>query len=412
MQVVYPVCAGIDVHKKDVKVCLIWRDTQGQRQEEVRTFKTMTSGLEEMIKWFKTVSCPIVAIESTGSYWKPVFNLLEGDTEVMLVNPSQLKPVRGCKTDPKDARWLGQLLEHGLVRGSFIPPQAIRDLRDMTRYRRRLIQERSSEVSRLQKILEDANIKLGSVATDVMGVSGRMMLEALIAGTQTPEQMAELSKGRLRNKRDQLAEALRGRFRPHHAMLLSRMLEHIDFLDEAIADCEAMIEELLRPFEEEIKDLVTVTGVDQRAAQEILAEVGADMSVFPSHKHLCSWAAVCPGNNESGGKYKSGRTRKGNKWLRSILVQCAHAAGHSRQTYLGAQYGRLAARKGKQRAAVAVAHSILTAVYFILRDKCAYKELGPAHFDQINRDHIIRHYRSRLESLGLTVEISEAFVAA
>jgi len=412
MRLVYPVCAGLDVHKKDVKACLVWRDAQQQRQQEVRTFSTMTSGLEMLVKWLRTVSCPVVAIESTGSYWKPVFNLLEGEFEVMLVNPSQLKPVRGCKTDPKDARWLAELLEHGLLRGSFIPPQAIRDLRDMTRYRRRLIQEHSSEVNRVQKILEDANIKLGCVATDVMGVSGRAILEALLTGDQTPEQMAELAKGRLRNKLEQLTEALRGRFRPHHATLLSQMLGHIDFLDEAIEECERVIEEMMRPFEHHMANLDTVTGVDRRAAQDIIAEVGVDMSVFATHKHLCSWAAVCPGNNESGGKYKSGRTRKGNKWLRSILVQCAHAAGHTRQTYLGAQYGRLAARKGKQRAAIAVAHSILTAVYFILRDNCTYKELGPAHFDQINKEHIIRHYRKRLEALGLTVEISEPSAAA
>jgi len=372
----------------------------------------MTRPLMSMREWLESHNCKVIAIESTGSYWKPIFNLLEGDFEVMLVNPGHLKYVEGYKTDVKDARWLAELLEHGLLRGSFIPPREIRDLRDMTRYRRKLIEERSAEVNRVQKILEDANIKLGCVATDIFGVSGRAILKALLEGEMTPEEMAELSKGRLRNKREQLAESLVGRFRAHHALLLSRMLEHIDFLEGAIEDCDTVIEGMLRPFVSKIENMDTVPGIDVRAAQDIIAEVGMDMSVFPTHKHLCSWAAMCPGNRESGGKRKSGRTRKGNKWLRSILVQCAHAAGHSRKTYLGAQFGRFAARKGKQRAAIAVGHSILESIYFILRDDVPYQELGPEYFDKINKNHIIRHYKKRLEALGLVVEVSEAPVAA
>lgn len=412
MRVVHPICAGMDVHKEDVKVCVVWRGDAGERCEEIRTFSTMTRPLLSMREWLESHKCKVVAIESTGNYWKPIFNLLEGDFEVMLVNPGHLKYVEGRKTDPKDARWLAELLEHGLLNGSFIPPREIRDLRDMTRYRRRLIEERTAEVNRVQKILEDANIKLASVATDIFGVSGRAILNALLDGEMTPEQMAELSKGRLRNKREQLAESLVGRFRPHHALLLSRMLEHIDFLDGAIEDCDTVIEGMLRPFCLKIENMDTVTGVDVRAAQDIIAEIGADMSVFHSHKHLCSWAAMCPGNNESGGKRKSGKTRKGNKWLKAMLVQCAHAAGHSRKTYLGAQYGRMAARKGKQRAAIAVGHSILEAIYFILRDDVPYKELGPEHFDKLNKDHIIRHYKKRLEAMGLEVQISEASAVA
>ena len=402
----------MDVHKEDVKVCLVWRGSAGERCEEVRTFSTMTRPLLSMREWLESYNCKVVAIESTGNYWKPVFNLLEGEFEVMLVNPSHLKYVEGFKTDAKDARWLAELLEHGLLRGSFIPPREIRDLRDMTRYRRKLIDEHSAEVNRVHKILEDANIKLGCVATDIFGVSGRAILKALLEGEMTPEEMAELSKGRLRNKREQLAESLVGRFRPHHALLLSRMLKHIDFLEGAIEDCDTVIEGMLRPFVSKIENMDTVTGIDVRAAQDIIAEVGMDMSVFPTHKHLCSWAAMCPGNRESGGKRKSGKTRKGNKWLRSILVQCAHAAGHSRNTYLGAQFGRFAARKGKQRAAIAVGHSILEAIYFILRDDVPYQELGPEYFDKINKNHIIRHYKKRLEALGLVVEVSEAPVAA
>jgi transposase len=330
----------------------------------------------------------------------------------MLVNPSHLKYVEGFKTDPKDARWLAGLLEYGLLRGSFIPPREIRDLRDMTRYRRRLIEEHTDEVNRVQKILEDANIKLACVATDIFGVSGRAMLDELLKGEMSPEQMAELAKGRLRNKREQLAESLEGRFRPHHALLLSRMLEHIDFLDDAIDQCDTVIEDMLRPFASKIENMDTIPGVDVRAVQDIIAEIGLDMSVFPTHKHLCSWAAICPGNHESGGKRKSGKTRKGNKWLRAMLVQCAHAAGHSRKSYFGTQFGRLAARKGKQRAAIAVGHSILEATYFILRDDVPYHDLGPDYFDKLNKDHIIRNYKKRLEALGLVVEISEAPVAA
>jgi transposase len=412
MRVVHPVCAGMDVHKEDVKVCLVWRDDAGERCEEVRTFSTMTRPLLLMREWLGSYGCKVVVMESTGNYWKPVFNLLDGVFEVMLVNPGHLKYVEGFKTDAKDARWLAGLLEYGLLRGSFIPPSEIRDLRDMTRYRRRLIEERSAEVNRVQKILEEANIKLASVVSDVMGVSGRAILSALLEGEMTPEQMAELSRGRLRHKRGELAESLEGRFRPHHALLLSRMLEHIDFLDGAIEDCDTVIEDMLRPFVSTIENMDTVPGIDVRAAQDIIAEIGLDMSVFPTDKHLCSWAAVCPGNHESGGKRKSGKTRNGNKWLRATLVQCAHAAGHSRKTYLGTQYGRFAARKGKQKAAIAVGHSILEAIYFIIRDHVPYQELGPEYFDKINKDHIIRNYKKRLEALGLIVEVSEAQVAA
>ena len=412
MRVVHPVCAGMDVHKGDVKVCLVWRDGAGERSEEVRTFSTMTRPLLSMREWLESYGCKVVVIESTGNYWKPIFNLLDGDFEVMLVNPGHLKYVEGFKTDPKDARWLAGLLEYGLLRGSFIPPREIRDLRDMTRYRRRLIEERTAEVNRVQKILEDANIKLACVATDIFGVSGRAILDALLEGKMTAEEMAELSKGRLRNKREELAESLVGRFRPHHALLLSRMLEHIDFLDDAIDACDTVIDGMLRPFTLKIENMDTVPGIDVRAAQDIIAEIGVDMSVFPTHKHLCSWAAMCPGNHESGGKRKSGKTRKGNKWLRSILVQCAQAAGHARKTYLGAQFGRFAARKGNQRAAIAVGHSILEAIYFILRDDVPYQDLGPEYFDKINKDRIIRSYTKRLEALGLVVQVTEAPLAA
>lgn len=412
MRIVHTRCAGIDVHKRDVTVCLITRNAAGQRTQEVRTYRTVTKELLAMRDWLQDHECEAVAIESTGVYWKPVFNLLEDDFEVLLVNPAHLKHVPGRKTDVKDCEWIAELLEHGLLRGSFIPPREIRDLRDLTRYRRRLVQMRTSEVNRLQKILEDANIKLASVASDVMGVSGRAILNALLAGEGDPQKLAELSKGRLRRKRADLALALEGRLRPHHARLLARMLAHIDFLDESIAECEAQIEEMCCPFAQEIELVATVTGVGKRAAQDVIAEIGVDMSQFPSHKHLCSWARICPGNNKSAGKRKSGRTGKGNRWLKAILVECAHAAGRTKGTYLSAQYARLARRKGKKRAAVAVGHSILEAIYFILRDKVPYQDLGPNHFDEVNKAHTIRYHIRRLESLGLQVQVQELPVAA
>ena len=412
MEVVHPICAGMDVHKGSVTVCLVWRDRSGKRHKELRTFSTMTNSLLEMRDWLASYRCPVIAIESTGVYWKPIFNLLENEFEVMLVNPAHLKHVKGRKTDPEDASWLADLLEHGLLQASFIPPVEIRDLRDLTRYRRRMIEEKSAEVNRVQKILEDANIKLASVASDIMGVSGRAILAALLEGKMTTEQMAELSKGRLRDKREQLSESLVGRFRPHHGLLLSKMLEHIDFLDSAIADCDKAIEELLRPFVSKIEQLDMVPGVDVRSAQDIIAEIGTDMSTFPTHKHLCSWAGICPGNNQSGGKRQSGKIRKSNKWLKAALVRCAHAAGKSKDTYLGVQFRRFAGRKGKQRAAIVTAHSILESIYFILRDGVDYHEMGPAYFDQMNKEQIVRQYKKRLEALGMIVDVREAAAAA
>ncbi|HEC35158.1 MAG TPA: IS110 family transposase [Anaerolineae bacterium] len=407
MRIVHTTCAGVDVHKQHVTVCLITRDASGQRTQEVRTYRTVTKELLAMRDWLQDHGCRVVAIESTGVYWKPVYNLLEGEFEVLLVNPAHLKHVPGRKTDVKDCEWIAELLEHGLLRGSFIPPREIRDLRDLTRYRRRLVQMRASEVNRLQKILEDANIKLASVVSDVMGVSGRAILNALLSGERDPQRLAELSKGRLRGKMAELTLALEGRFRPHHARLLARIVAHIDFLDQSIAECEAEIEEMCRPFAQEIELVDTVTGVGKRAAQDMIAEIGVDMSRFPSHKHLCSWARVCPGNNKSAGKRKSGHTGKRNKWLKAILVECAHAAGRTKGTYLSAQYARFARRKGEKRAAVAVGHSILEAVYFILRDKVPYRDLGPNHFDEINKAHTVRYHIRRFESLGLRIQVQE-----
>ena len=407
MQVIHSTCAGIDVHKRDVKVCLVRRDAAGQRTEEIRTYRTMTKDLLAMKEWLLSHGCRVVAMESTGVYWKPLFNLVEGELEVMLVNPSHIKQVPERKTDVRDCQWIAQLLEHGLLKGSFIPPVAIRDLRDLTRYRRKLVEARAAEVNRVHKLLKSANIKLASVASDIMGASGRAMLNALVAGERDGVQLSELSRGRLRRKRKELAAAMEGRFAPHHARMLRRMMTHIEFLDESIAECEAEIEEMCRPFAQAVAGLDTITGIDKRAAQDLIAEIGVDMSPFASHKHLCSWAKMCPGNNESGGKRKSGRTGKGNKWVRSILVECAHAAGRSQGTYLSAQYSRFARRKGRKHAAVVVGHSMLEAAYFILRDNVPYHELGAHHFDTTSKAHAIRYHIRRLENLGLQLDIQE-----
>ena len=407
MQVLHQTCAGMDVHKKDVKVCLVTRDSEGQRREDVRCFRTMTKDLLAMRTWLQAHACTLIAMESTGVYWKPIFNLLEGDFTILLVNPAHIKQVPGRKTDVKDCRWVAELLEHGLLRGSFIPPSEIRDLRDLTRYRRQLVHTHSAEVNRLQKVLEDANIKLASVATDVMGVSGRAIVRALLSGVANPEDLAELAKGRLRKKKQDLQTALEGRLRPHHAGLLTHILAHIEFLEESIAACEAQIEGLCRPFAEVIALLETIPGVSQRTAHDLIAAIGVDMAWFPSAKPLCSWAKLRPGNNESAGKRKSGRTGKGNKWRRTILVECAHAARHTKGTFLGTKFRRFASRKGKKRAAVMVAHRILEAAYFIIRDKVPYRELGDQYLDAHHREHIIRHHVRRLESLGLHINIRE-----
>lgn len=413
MRVVNPTCSGIDVHKKNVKVSLVTRDSAGQRHEEVRTFATVTRQLLALRDWLQDHNCKVIAMESTGVYWKPLFNLFEGDFEVLLVNPAHIKQVPGRKTDVKDCQWIAELLEHGLLKASFIPPLEIRDLRDLTRYRRRLVQTRAAEVNRVQKILEQANIKLASVATDIMGVSSRAMLAALLQdAAQDPKQIAELAKGRMREKKPELALALEGRFRPHHTKLLQRILSHIDFLTQRIVECEQEIDELCRPFAEVLERLDGITGMNLRSAQDVVAEIGLDMNQFPSHKHLCSWAGVSPGNNESAGRRKRARTKKGNKWLTAILVQCAQAAGHTKNTYLGAQFRRFAGRKGKNKAAVIVAHSILEAAYFVIRDQVSYQDLGPQHFDQLKKDHIIRSYVKRLENLGLKVEVTQLPVAA
>lgn len=407
MKVLYERCAALDVHKKTVTACLVVPGPDGQPEKEKRVFGTMTQDLLRLSDWLFEAGCTHIALESTGVYWKPIFNILEANFEVILVNARDVKNVPGRKTDMADAEWLADLVRHGLVRGSFIPPEPIRVLRDLTRYRTSLIRQKASEVNRLQKFLEDANIKLASVATDISGVSARAMLAELLAEEKDTAVIADLAKGRLRKKIPELQKALKGYLKPHHKVLISQVLAHIDYLDEAIAALDAEIEEGMRPFLEIEARLDEIPGVDKRAAQVIIAEIGVDMDRFPTAGHLASWAGMCPGNNESAGKRKSGRTTKGSPWLKATLVQIAHAAGRSKNTYLSALYHRLVPRKGKKRAAVAVGHAILVIVYHIIKSGNRYHELGADYFDRLDRQVVARRLMKRLEAIGFQVELQD-----
>lgn len=411
MQVVHTRCCGLDVHKKTVIACVLITDADGPVRRLVRTFGTMTADLLALADWLTSLGVTHVAVESTGVYWRPVFNILEDDARtIVLVNAQHIKAVPGRKTDVHDSEWLADLLRHGLVRPSFIPPQAIRDLRELTRYRKSLVQGRTQEANRLHKLLEGANIKLGAVASDILGKSGRDMLVALLGGEQDPNVLAELARGRLRAKLPALRRALEGRVRPIHLRVLTQILAHIDFLEEAIGQVQEEIEASLAPEAAAIELLLTVPGLREVAAATIIAEIGTDMGRFPSSRHLASWAGVCPGNHQSGGKRRSGKTTHGSAWLRGVLTEVAWANARQ-ENYLGAQYRRLARRRGKQRALVAVAHSVLVIVYHVLRDHRPYTELGADYFDQLDRERIERAHVRRLEHLGYVVTLTPKEVA-
>lgn len=400
MHILYERCCGLDVHKKTVVACLISSGKNGRVDRHVRTFGTATADLLVLADWLRAEGCTHVAMESTGVYWKPIYNLLEGDFQVLVVNAHHLKTVPGRKTDVRDAEWIADLLRHGLLRASFIPPAPQRELRDLTRYRTSLVMDRSRILNRIQKLLEDANIKLGDVVSDITGVSARSMLDALMAGVSDAHELAGLARGRLKAKHEQLVKALQGRFTLHHAFVLGEHLSYLDYLDEAIDRISVEIETRMAQHGPEVDLLDSIPGISPRTASLLLAEVGSDMTRFPSARHLASWAGICPGNNESAGKRYNGQTRKGNKWLRQALMEAAHGAIRTKDTYLTAQYRRLAARRGKKRALVAVAHSILTIVYYVLKRREPYRELGGNYFDERDRKAVERRLVARLEHLG------------
>jgi len=403
-------CAGVDIGKDEVVACVRTPGGPGGRRKETRTFLSFTSQLEAMADWFAAEGVTQVVMEATGSYWKPVWYLLEEreSFELLLVNARHVKILPGRKTDVADAEWLAELLEHGMLRGSFVPPQAIRELRDLTRYRKRLVQAHTAECQRIHKTLEDAGIKLDSVASDVLGVSGRAMLVALVAGERNPEVLAELAKGRLRKKIPELREALRGRFREHHALLIGLCLDHAAHLEAATTKLDSEVDRVMAPFEQARDHLDTIPGVGKRAAECIIAEIGVDMTRFPTAAHLASWAGMAPGNNITGGKRRSGKTTKGDVWLADILTQCAWSAARTRDTYLSAQFWRLARRIGKKKAAIAVGHSILVICWHLIANDADYEDLGGDYF--VRRGATARHQDrlvQQLQDLGYQVTLNK-----
>lgn len=411
MEILYSCCCGIDVHAKTVVATLI-----KESEKQTRTFSTMTDDLLRMADWLLSNGCTHIAIESTGVYWRAVFNILEGLLEVILVNARHIKAVPGRKTDVKDSEWLAELLRHGLLKASFIPPVEVRELRELTRYRATLVKSQSAIANRVQKVIESGNIKLGQVASDALGVSGRLMLRALADGENEGKKLASLARGRLKRKSEELERALSGRLSSSQRFVLGELLDRYEELERAIVKVNEEIKlEVAKsnsPFELEIELLETIPGVGREVAEVIVSEIGVDMSRFATEKHLSSWAAMCPGNNESGGKRKSGKTGKGNKSLRSALVQAAWGATHTKGTYLAAQYRRLVKRKGKNKALVAVGHSILVIAYHILKNKESYQELGGDYFEKQQKGNQVNRLVRQLESFGMKVTIEELPIAA
>jgi transposase len=397
---------GLDVHQATVVACLLIVRKDGKVQKQMRTFGTTTRELLSLRESLLSEGCTHAAMESTGVYWKPVYAILEGGLEIVVANAQHVKKVPGRKTDVKDAEWIADLLCHGLLRSSFVPPKPIRELRDLTRYRRKLVESQAAERNRLLKLLETANIKLASVATDIFGVSGRLMLEALVEGKSTPQEMAELAKGRLRQKIDELGPALEGKLEEHHRFLLRLQLHRLEAAEKDLTVLEQRIQEKL-PYEAQLTLLDEIPGVDWTLAAVIIAEMGVDMSVFGSVSQLASWAGVCPGNNESAGKRKSSRIPKGNVYLKTALVEAANAAAKAKGTYLRDKFYRLKARRGYKRAAVAVAHKILVAIYHMFSHQVCYNELGDAYLDKRNKHHLTRNLVHRLERLGYTVTLEQ-----
>jgi transposase len=398
---------GLDVHQATVVACLLIVSENGKAHKQVRTFGTTTRELVSLREWLLAEGCTHVAMESTGVYWKPIYAILEGAFEIVVANAQHVKKVPGRKTDVKDAEWIADLLCHGLLRASFVPPKPIRELRDLTRYRRKLVESRSAERNRLLKVLETANIKLASVVSDVFGASGRLMLLALAEGIDTVQQMAQLAKKQLRKKIPELQLALEGKVEEHHRFLLGVQLHRLSEVEKDLAFVEQRIQEKLKPYAAELTLLDEIPGVDATLAAAIIAELGVDVSVFENVSQLASWAGVCPGNNESAGKRKSSRIPKGNVYLKTALVEAANAAAKAKGTYLRDKFYRLKARRGYKRAAVAVAHKILTAIYHMLSHRVCYNELGDLYLDKLNKHHLTRNLVHRLERLGYTVTLEQ-----
>ncbi|MBW3543824.1 MAG: IS110 family transposase [Planctomycetes bacterium] len=414
MDTIYASVAGLDVHKQTIAVCIRRTNKQGRVTEQVRTFGTMTKDLLALSDWLHANSVTHVAMESTGVFWKPVFNILEGQFELLLVNPRDVKQVPGRKSDVSDCQWIAHLLACGLLTGSFVPPEGQRQLRDLTRQRAQLVGETNRVVNRIHKTLEDANIKLGAVATDILGKSGRDMLRALIAGQRDPDRLARLARRRLKAKIPQLTLALEGRFTDHHRFMLQMLMEHLEHLEHQIEQFDRRVEELLRPFltEEQFRRLDAIPGINRRTIENVIAETGSDMSRFPTDDHIASWGGLCPGNDESAGKRKRRRAKHGNPWLRRALVDAAWAASRTKASYLSALYRRLAARRGKKRALLAVGHTLLRIIYHMLKHNVEYADLGADYFDTINRRRLERYLVKRLQGLGYEVTLTPQQAAA
>lgn len=409
MDIIYCNVAGLDVHQKNVFVCV--RQVEASQRtvhEEVRTFGTMTSDILQLRDWLKTLQVTHVAMEATGVLWKPIWNLLEGHGTLLLVNPRELKQVPGRKSDVRDCQWIAQLLQCGLLRSSFVPERPQRELRDLTRHRAQLTAEHTRIANRIHKVLEDANIKLGAVASDLLGASGRAMLRALIQGERDPVKLAQLARGALRNKIAQLQLALQGNFTEHHRYMIESQLDHLEYLERQIAAFDVRIEERTRPFvsDEQMERLDKIVGVNRRTIENVVAETGSTMAAFPDADHLSSWAGVCPGNEESAGRRKRSKITKGNRWLRRALAEAAWAATRSKKSYLASQYHRLAGRRGKKRALVAVAHSLLVIFYHMFKQPVEYKDLGKDFFDRLNPERLKRSLVRRLQALGYEVSLS------
>jgi transposase len=400
MENIFPRCAGWDVHKESVEACIRRIEPSGQLHQQTRHWGTMTRDIQMMADWMAAQGVTHLAMESTGVYWKPIFNLLESRFKVLLVNARHLKQVPGRKSDIRDCQWIAQLLQHGLLKGRFIPPRPQRELRDLARHRIPLVEEKTRTSNRIEKVLEDANIKLGSVASEGMGVSGRAMIEALIEGQKEPDQIADLARRQLRGKIPQLEKALEGHLTEHHRFLLRLLWKELVQQEALIAELEAKIEEVTCLLAADVERLDEVPGLDRRVAEVILAEIGADMSPFPTHQNVVAWAGMCPGNEESAGKRRKRRITPGNRWLKRSLVQAAWAASHTKNSYLASQYRRLVGRRGKKRALIAVGHSILVIVYHLLKNGTRYRDLGGDFFDRLEPERLTRYYVKRLQKLG------------